>query len=264
MENGFNLPTVNARAAFLRILAHVIETEYSLVDSTQDMGPVEDFDDGKLDSYVTALEAAVAETVRLLFAGAADIEALKPALRAWVIEAGWCWPEVDRATGDVPDPAIRVLPVGGDGQWGEWKISTDLTDRWGEINENQWPRKPFVALLGSEGLLDCLREQMVDESTFVARKDGRFGLLFEVEYMSKESEGSHGEGVEYKLKNQATINQLLIDGMSRLVEQFPGVEFCVPTPEVVIYERPAAWAFMPDGALNEDQRNELARALSAL
>ncbi len=92
------------------------------------------------------------------------------------------------ATGALVDPEIEVRDLGNPEVFTTWHISQNLTDRLGEINDFDAENKPLDKLQHESGLLDRLREQMVDEITFVARKDGRFGILFEVECASQESE----------------------------------------------------------------------------
>lgn len=172
------------------------------------------------------------------------------------------------AVEDRPDPVIAVRPVELDGQWGEWNISQNLTDRWGEINYHDSENKPYGTLLdeGSE-LLERLRRQMVEESTFIVRKDGQYGLLFEIEFCSRES--------EYQMKMDDPevwadylahddLVRVLIEGMKPLIERFPGVQFAAPHEGQIVNDRAAAWAFIKDGQLDEAQRNQLYKALLSL
>jgi len=162
----------------------------------------------------------------------------------------------------VPDPLIKVRPVGQREEWVEWAISQNLTDRWGEINDADAANKPLKSLEKDDELLERLRAQMWDESTFVVRKDGTFGILFEVEYCSQESEeGSAGKD---EFKPHEVVVKALLAQMTQLAEKFPGVLFAVPHEAEVYNGRPAAWAFVADGLLSESQRAELGSALLAL
>ena len=58
--------------------------------------------------------------------------------------------------------------------------------------------------------------------------------------------------------------QTLLKGMEPLAQQFPGVKFGVPEVKWIIDDRPAAWAFVPDGLLDGQQRETLGKALLAL
>lgn len=172
-----------------------------------------------------------------------------------------------RVPKDVPDPVARVQLVAEDGAWAEWLISQNLTDRWGELNYFDEENKPLELLSDNQPLLDRLIDQMWDESTFVVRKDGKFGILFEAEYCSRESEESEKEdqpAFYAGLKPHETVVKALLDNMKPLVEKFPGVLFAVPEECNVINDRPAAWAFVPDGLLNEEQRIELGMSLLSL
>ena len=169
------------------------------------------------------------------------------------------------------DPVALVREVGqnlADPQV-EWRISQNLTDRWGDINRHDEASKPLALLEGNPELLERLRDQMWDEITFVVRMDGQFGLLYEVEYCSRESEQHCDPEAQTSdwfknLRPQAVVEQTLLKGMEPLAQQFPGVKFGVPEVKWIIDDRPAAWAFVPDGLLDEQQRETLGKALLAL
>ncbi|MDP3639527.1 MAG: hypothetical protein U0989_20440 [Azonexus sp.] len=63
------------------------------------------------------------------------------------------------------------------------------------------------------------------------------------------------------LKPHAEVVKVLLDGMKLLAERYPDVQFAVPDESQVINDRPAAWAFVPDGLLSAEQREELGKAL---
>ncbi|MEX3983633.1 hypothetical protein AB4Y45_32145 [Paraburkholderia sp. EG287A] len=173
-----------------------------------------------------------------------------------------------RVPKDVADPAVRVQLVTEDGAWGGWNLSQNLTDRWGDLNYHNAENKPLELLSDNEPLLKRLVDQMWDEATFVVRKDGQFGILFEAEYCSRESEEAdksiHDSEWFAKLKPHDEAVKELLEAMKPLAEKFPGVLFAVPEAEQVINDRPAAWAFVPDGHLTAEQREELGRALLSL
>lgn len=139
-----------------------------------------------------------------------------------------------------------------------------LTDRWGDLNSNYESDPAYAKLEKNTVLLEELQKQMWDEITFIAHKDGRFGILFEVEYCSKESEEDDGEEWYANLKPQAEVVKILMDGMKLLAEKFPGVQFAVPDEAVIVQNRPAAWAFVPAGLLTPEQREELGNAMLSL
>jgi hypothetical protein len=170
-----------------------------------------------------------------------------------------------RVPKDVPDPVVAVQPVGQAGKWVEWNISQNLTDRFGDVNPHNAANKPLELLEDNEALFEALLSQMWDECTFIVRKDGNFGILFEVEYASRESEGED-DNPDFlaKLKSHDEVVDELLAAMVPLTEQFPGVLFAVPDRKVIINDRPAAWAFVPNGLLNDEQRKELGMALLSL
>ena len=167
-----------------------------------------------------------------------------------------------RTPRDVPDPEIQVRLIGKPDEWTTWLISQNLTDRWGEINTHDYDNKPLAALEFSEGYLNHLREQMWDEATFIVRKDGKYGILFEVEYISKESEGAHATDYDHPLKPHAEMIQIINnETLKKLVPKFPGVEFAIPHEDNICNDRPALWAYVADGLLNAEQREALGLAM---
>ena len=167
---------------------------------------------------------------------------------------------------DVPDPLVQVHPLGKPGEWEEWHISQNLTDRWGDINYHNAEKKPLGLLKEDDGLLERLRAQMWDEITFITRKDGQFGILFEVEMGSLESEkdAKDGDPKWYaSLRPHAEVVKSLLDKMQSLEAAYPGVQFAVPHESQIPNDRPAAWAFVPDGLLSAGQREALGHAMLA-
>jgi hypothetical protein len=171
-----------------------------------------------------------------------------------------------RVPKDVPDPEVNVHPLGKPDEWEIWNISQNLTDRWGDINHHDGENKP-LELLEENDLLERLRAQMWDELTFVVRKDGKFGILFESEFCSLESEKHQKDDSPdwyATLKPHAEVVKALLERMKPLAERYPGVLFAVPDEAHVVNGRPAAWAFVPDGLLTDEQREELGKALLGL
>jgi hypothetical protein len=169
-----------------------------------------------------------------------------------------------RTPKDVPDPEVNVHPLGKPEEWEVWNISQNLTDRWGDINYHNADNKPLELLVDDDALFERLCAQMWDELTFIVRKDGKFGILFEAEFFSLESE-EHAKDDDpdwyATLKPHAEVVKALLDGMQPLAARYPGVQFAVPDKSQVINDRPAAWAFIPDGLLSAEQREELGKAL---
>jgi hypothetical protein len=170
-----------------------------------------------------------------------------------------------RVPRDVTDPVVRVRVATGVDAEVDWHISQNLTDRWGELNYHNEENKPLELLVDDEALLARLVDQMWDEATFVVRKSGKFGILFEAEFCSIESETPQKELCNAEwfagLKPHAEVVSVLLEGMKPLADKFPGVLFAVPPASEVINDRPAGWAFVPDGLLNAEQRKELGSAM---
>lgn len=164
---------------------------------------------------------------------------------------------------EVPDPAIQVRLPQAPEDWTVWHISQNLTDRWGELNLHNALNKPLDPLILDEALFSRLQAQMTDETTFVVRKDGQYGLLFEVEYCSQESEARDDEQDPQWRPHQVVIAALAA-GLCKLEPRFPGVQFALPHESEMVNERPCVWAFMPEGLLNGQQRQELSDGLHSL
>lgn len=165
----------------------------------------------------------------------------------------------------VIDPSYSVLLPSG--EQSVWAISQNLTDRWGEVNDYESDKKPLLPLIENPELFNVLRNQMWDEITFVVRKDGVFGILFEVEYCTRESEAilrRHNDGYDQffdSLLSEADRSVELQASMSELSAKYPSVQFCIPPKEEIVEERLAIWGFVADGLLDEEQIEALGRDL---
>lgn len=217
--------------------AHVDEIESGIEDGTYDASENEDL----------PKKREVIENLDLLYRETVVPDTKEPELPA---------PE------DSADEEVKVRTVQSGSEWVSWNISQNLTDRWGDINFYNEAAKPLAPLLDeSTGLLERLRAQMTDETTFVVRKDGQYGLLFEVEFCSIESEFEvkDDDSAWYAtLERQAKVEARILAAFKELQGIFPGVEFCVPDPKQIYSDRPAAWAFVKDGQLDQAQRLQLA------
>ena len=162
------------------------------------------------------------------------------------------------------DPAIRVRENAADPEaWSIWNITQNLTDRWGEINTHDAANKPLEELTEQPELLERLRSQMFDEQTFVVRKDEVFGLLVEVEFMSRESEPeeeSPAAGGNSPYKPHDHVIRALAAYLAALRNRYPGVPFCVPEEAHIVNHRPALWALLTDGQLDKLTREALGDA----
>lgn len=156
---------------------------------------------------------------------------------------------------------IFVRVIGHDAFDTRWDIDCDLTDRWGQINESNGGSKPLHDLMVEAGLLERLREQMFDEITFIVRKDGKWGVLFELEINTIESEEEGTWEDHYPLKSRAEREGEVMQRIEALSKQFPTVEFACPHAFNVIDERSALWAFVADGTLSREQLDGLGKAI---
>ena len=164
------------------------------------------------------------------------------------------------------DPIVKVRTIEQPDQASQWHIAANLTDRWGEINEAEPEKKRVLPLLNADTeLLERLRSQMVGEDTFIVHKGGRWGILYELEYCSRESETNVvGSKDAQHFKPQADVEKRLLERMKALAPDYPGVDFAVPGPGNTYEDRPSAWAFVPDGLLDEAAREALAEALQSM
>ncbi len=165
---------------------------------------------------------------------------------------------------DTPDEPVKVTQI--DGRETQILISQNLTDRWGDLNFAHATKKPLMRLVNDPPFLKSLVAQMWDEICFVTRKDGEYGILMEVEYTCVESEQSLLVGMEKddSLKPRHVVNAALLDGMRKLAEKHPKVEFFLPDPSQIIEERPAAWAFFKDASIAKAEIEALGMALLEL
>lgn len=170
--------------------------------------------------------------------------------------------ETGPLTFPAPAPIAVTLPGG---QASQWYIEQNLSTRCGELNDAYRELKPGLMLLTHDtALFDQLCGQMWDETTFVVRKDNAFGLLFEVEFLSQESE-AHTEGEDLsQYRPRADVTTALTTKLQGLAAEYPQVEFCVPDPAEIWFERPAVWGFFKLDSLTEGQREELGMKLISL
>lgn len=167
--------------------------------------------------------------------------------------------------GVVFEPAPTVPVIGLDGSSTVWNIEENLTDRWGDLNLFGLERKAGLPLLllQDASVLEQLRSLMVGEETFIVRKDGRFGLLFEVEYCSLESDGS-GPAERAPYPQEAELLKRLRYWLAKMAPDYPGVDFCVPEMSVVSTGRPSVWGFVPLDRAAQTPGQQLAAMQAAM
>lgn len=162
-----------------------------------------------------------------------------------------------------PSETSVTLP---DGTESTWILEQNLTSRWGDFNEFMFEKKPGLAILQADPvLLGELHSEMRDEITFIGRKDGQFGVYFELEYVSIESEeGNTDEGEGNNHRPHAAVIAGLLENIAVLQAKYPKVEFCIPDASNICNDRPAIWAFVKLGALSEDELDCLSKSLLAI
>lgn len=150
-----------------------------------------------------------------------------------------------------------------------WPIELDISDRYGEFLSLPAFSSAVHMLRMDHELLDRLREQMRGEITSIARLDGKFGILFEVNFSSIESDG--GAVIPElavpkwaELRPHHEVVAQLMDGLATLSKSYPQVRFGVPDRRLTYRNRPVAWAFVADGTLSADQLDDLEQAMLKL
>ncbi|MDG1580892.1 hypothetical protein [Pseudomonas sp. GOM6] len=169
-------------------------------------------------------------------------------------------------TSRLTDSPVEVtLPSG---ELASWKISQNLTDRWGDLNAFMSPNEAYQLLAADGALFESLQAQMCEETTFIVRKEGQFGILYELEFCTQHSEvaviGEDDPDLQSRLQEYMTEEESkarLQTAIAELAPKFPGVEFCLPPREEMIEERLGMWAFVPNGHLNDVQSQVLAEAM---
>ena len=160
-----------------------------------------------------------------------------------------------------PAPAPIAVTLPG-GQASQWYIEQNLSTRCGELNFAFRERKPGLMLLAHDtALFERLCGEMWDEATFVVRKDNAFGLLFEAEFLSQESEARADDEDVAQYLPRDVVMASLANKLVELAKGYPDVEFCVPDPAEIWAERPAVWGFFKLNTLTEEQREELGMKL---
>lgn len=178
------------------------------------------------------------------------------------------WDELAVSVDDEPefDRALVVRKPAGKGLVEVVvRMTPYLTDRKGCIDYNDAGNKPLSTLQSEAGLLERLRSQMWEEGTVIARQYGSFGVLFERQFLTVETDPEAAEkGDVPDLLGRADLEEILASGLARLQDQFASVDFMVPDPALIEGQRTAVWAFVKDGLLTRDRLNELGEAIQSL
>lgn len=162
------------------------------------------------------------------------------------------------------DPIVRVRGA-EDEESSAWRISLWLTDRYGALDQVGLKSRPaWKALHDNPALLERLKEQMPWEASFVVRKDGVWGLLFDISFPTVESEKDQVDPQDpwyLKLPTREEVSRRILRALPRLGSTYSGLQFAVPDVEHVDLHRTAVWVFVPNGSLDAAQRCELLAAM---
>ncbi|KAF1702884.1 hypothetical protein [Pseudoxanthomonas kaohsiungensis] len=143
------------------------------------------------------------------------------------------------------------------GAMGSWMINPGLTDRWGDVVDN---------LVGPEAdrlrvdphLRERLSEQLWGEMTFIAIKDGQYGVLIESEFAVVGD--AHAEDQGQLVEREVMLNALRRQAVA-LAAEYPQIELCLIPQDEACDGRPGLWAWIGDGRLDEAQRGALGNAM---
>lgn len=166
---------------------------------------------------------------------------------------------------DVPETALAeqasVLLL--DGSAAVWSIENYLSDRWGNLNDHGLDYKPSLSEVTAE-LWTRLADQLVDETSFIARLDDEWGVLLEIELQCHDSDPD-AEGLTAKDTFDAVTESIRLRLNELGVEKtFSGVRFGLVQGEGLINGRPGVWAFVRDGLLSSSERTALGDLLLTL
>jgi len=165
------------------------------------------------------------------------------------------------------DPIVLVRDA-EDEEPSAWRISLWLTDRYGALAEPGSGMRPALAALqGDPALLERLKGQMPWNASCVVRKDGVWGLLFDISFPTAESEKDRVNLQDpwyRKLPTRDEVSRRILLALPRLRSSYPGLQFAVPDVEHVDLHRTAVWAFVPNGSLDDAQRDELLTAMRSI
>lgn len=140
----------------------------------------------------------------------------------------------------------------------QWDIEF-LSDRWGDLDEDVPDYEDDPKRKAS---LDAIWGR--DEMGFLARKDGKLGILVEAEYASIESESKHDKEAAAQYQPHAQVVQAIRECLVRIAQTYPGVQVGIPPAEQICNDRPAAWVFFDEQSMTPEQRVALGRELMAL
>lgn len=131
-----------------------------------------------------------------------------------------------------------------------WFIAPGLSDCGGELVEQAGDAAYDlqVQLHSNEReILVALREKQyqVGCRSYIGWKDGSYGLLFEVEFFSTESDPERGRG------SFDEVTAAVVAEIPRLESAVPGVSICACPENTLAFGRPGVWAFVKAELLDQ-------------
>lgn len=88
------IPAIEQRGAFIRVLSNLIDTSYSDADDAEaTLAAYDDNADDAEDAYEAALAGAIRDAAHMLFGSltTGEYDRLLPALKGWAADAGYAW-----------------------------------------------------------------------------------------------------------------------------------------------------------------------------
>lgn len=132
-----------------------------------------------------------------------------------------------------------------------WNLIPYLTGRYGDLNPFFEESRGAYALCADPQRLERLRMKLFQETTFVACKDGEFGLLMEFEYCTVEGDpGADPLGTGVELLPTAQLKQVLANHLAPFATQYPKLSFAVHAGEFS-YGRANVWIFIPESEIDD-------------
>lgn len=168
----------------------------------------------------------------------------------------------EKSQQEICAPAIRVRTAKGVSGETHWHILPCLTDRAGLLNYTPVNDVALAKLERDSSFLDKLRFQMSGHTTYVAFKDGEFGILYEQAFHCLETDGVSKSGAPHKPYAEV-VDSLLVD-VELISKTFPGVHCGIPDKATIKGGRPALYAFVSDGLFEKTERLAFAAAWQAI
>jgi hypothetical protein len=158
------------------------------------------------------------------------------------------------------DRPVVVRDVRSPDVWTIWFLSPNLTTREGDIRRKRVNRKACDILERNQDFFEEVSESLYGDLALIATKDGAFGALYAIEYLTHESyprasrdempPGWIGGDLEDPITNEQ-MAQRMLQNARQLAEQYPTIAFAVPHETEFFDNRVLFWAFVPHGVLGD-------------